>query len=182
MCVLCLWFMHSLLYFICSRLYQLLDSSACTFCLRWGSCGASNNVEGRCHAKTPCGRCPWACERRGCNSDETPGCNGWTNNTHACNTFLLSCQLLAIGTQEGGGGNRYFMCTCSHRESFAYIIHACVHVRSPPGVGPRLVLPPPPPPPPLLATPKDCGKGQKRKGGVVIVKKEEEEALAHVVF
>ena len=103
---------------------------------------------------------------------------------HACNTFLLSCQLLAIGTQEGGGGNRYFMCTCSHRESFAYIIHACVHVRSPPVA----VQPSTPPPLALIqSTVKPSGKG---KGKDVEAKKELEakeepsdaEALAHVVF
>ena len=172
MCVLCLWFMHSLLYFICSRLYQLLDSSACIFCFRWGSCGASN-MSGWNMAHGP---------SNGKNMKPVPTTRpvaGRITHMHACNTFLLSCQLLAIGTQEGGGGNRYFMCTCSHRESFAYIIHACVHVRSPPGAGPRLVLPPPPPPP--LGTATQSGKGQKRKGGFVVVKKEEE-ALAHVVF
>ena len=175
MCVLCLWFMHSLLYFICSRLYQLLDSSACIFCFRWGSCGASNM------SRTP-GSNMFQGPSHGKNMKPVPTSRlvaGRITHMHACNTFLLSCQLLAIGTQEGGGGNRYFMCTCSHRESFAYIIHACVHVRSPPGAGPRVVLPPPPPPP--LGEATQSGKGQKRKGGVVVVKKEEE-ALAHVVF
>ena len=86
------------------------------------------------------------------------------------------------------------MCTCSHRESFAYIIHACVHVRSPP-----VATPPPTPPPssllrqhpvpttPKVHAPKPSGKG---KGKDVVAKPEveakveapEEEALAHVVF
>jgi hypothetical protein len=81
------------------------------------------------------------------------------------------------------------MCTCSHRESFAYIIHACVHVRSPP-----VAVQPSTPPPlaliqsqPLPPTAKPSGKG---KGKDVEAKKELEakeepadaEALAHVVF
>ena len=90
------------------------------------------------------------------------------------------------------------MCTCSHRESFAYIIHACVHVRSPP-----VATPPPTPPPssllrqdvprpptpttPKVHAPKPSGKG---KGKDVVAKSEVEakvetpdtEALAHVVF
>ena len=81
------------------------------------------------------------------------------------------------------------MCTCSHRESFAYIIHACVHVRSPP-----VAVQPSTPPPlaliqsqPLPPTAKPSGKG---KGKDVVAKKELEakeepadaEALAHVVF
>ena len=75
------------------------------------------------------------------------------------------------------------MCTCSHRESFAYIIHACVHVRSPPAVPPST----PPPLALLQSTVKPSGKG---KGKDVEAKKELEakeepsdaEALAHVVF
>ena len=76
------------------------------------------------------------------------------------------------------------MCTCSHRESFAYIIHACVHVRSPPVA----VQPSTPPPLALIqSTVKPSGKG---KGKDVEAKKELEakeepsdaEALAHVVF
>ena len=86
------------------------------------------------------------------------------------------------------------MCTCSHRESFAYIIHACVHVRSPPVATQPSTPPPtsilrqhPVPGTPKVHAPKPSGKG---KGKDVEAKKELEakeepadaEALAHVVF
>jgi hypothetical protein len=53
------------------------------------------------------------------------------------------------------------MCTNSHRESFAYIIHACVHVRSPPD---RVA---PPPPPPLMSAVALANAKAKAKGKLV---------------